>query len=79
MKDWLELALSAPVRKRAIRVALLVGLILVAINYADKAVAGTLEARDMFKIIMTFFVPYCVSTYSAVSALQEASRKATSL
>ncbi len=76
MNDWLKLAWQPIVRARAIKVALLVGCILAAINYSDKVLAGTFEARDLIKIAMTFLVPYCVSTYSAVSAIQEAARKA---
>ena len=72
MSDWLKLAFSPPVRKRAFKVALLVGVILATINYSDRVIAGTFESRDLIKIVMTFFVPYCVSTYSAVSAMQEA-------
>ena len=74
MNDSLKLALSRPVRMRALKVALLVGVILAFINYSDRALAGTFEARDLVKILMTFLVPYCVSTYSAVSAMQEAAR-----
>lgn len=76
MYEWIRLAASAPVRKRAMKVALLVGVILATINYSDKIVAGTFVPRDLIKILMTFLVPYCVSTYSAVAALQEAARKA---
>ena len=75
MNEWLKIALSPPVRKRAMKVALLVGCILALINYSDRVLAGTFELRDLIKIGMTFFVPYCVSTYSAVGALQEAARK----
>ena len=78
MKDWLNLALSPPVRARAIKVALLVGCLLALINYSDKVIAGTFEMRDFVKIIMTFLVPYCVSTYSAVSVMQDAARKSAS-
>lgn len=78
MNDWLGLAFSPPVRKRALKVALLVGCILAVINYGDRLISGTFEFRDLIKIAMTFLVPYCVSTYSAVSAMQEAARKAIS-
>ncbi|MCC2097824.1 MAG: nitrate/nitrite transporter NrtS [Hyphomicrobiales bacterium] len=74
MNEWLALALSPPVRKRAVKVAVLVGSILAVINYSDKIIAGTFQTRDLVKLLMTFIVPYCVSTYSAVSALREAAR-----
>jgi hypothetical protein len=77
MNDWLAIALSATVRKRAFRVALIVGSIIAIINYGDKLMGGTLALRDVIKILMTFLVPYGVSTYSSVSATQEAARKRT--
>ncbi|MDP4593622.1 MAG: nitrate/nitrite transporter NrtS [Beijerinckiaceae bacterium] len=79
MIDWLKLAWSPMVRTRAIKVALLVGCILAAINYSDKVMAGTFEARDLIKITMTFLVPYCVSTYSAVAAMRAAADRTGSM
>ncbi|MGE3642926.1 MAG: nitrate/nitrite transporter NrtS [Beijerinckiaceae bacterium] len=76
MSEWLKLALSPNVRMRATKVALLVGVILAAINYGDRLFEGSLQPRDVVKLLMTFVVPYCVSTYSAVSAMQEAARNA---
>ena len=72
MSEWFKLALSPAVKMRATKVALLVGFILAGINYGDRVWSGTFEARDLVKIAMTFLVPYCVSTYSAVSAMREA-------
>ncbi len=67
---FLTLATSPGVVRRAAKVALLVGCILAAINYGDRALAGELGGRDFLKILMTFAVPYCVSTWSAVSAIR---------
>ena len=74
MNEWLAIALTPAVRNRAFKVALLVGSIIAIINYGDKVFSGALMLRDVAKILMTFLVPYCVSTYSAVSAIQEAAR-----
>lgn len=74
MNEWLAIALTPAVRNRAVKVALLVGSIIAIINYGDKVFSGALMLRDVAKILMTFLVPYCVSTYSAVSAIQEAAR-----
>jgi hypothetical protein len=54
------------VRDRAIRVALLVGVILFAINQLDVVVRGELTPLVAAKILLTFAVPYTVSTYSAL-------------
>lgn len=54
------------VRRRAVRVALLVGVILFAINQLDVVLRGEVTPLVVAKIILTFAVPYSVSTYSAL-------------
>ena len=54
------------VRDRAIRVALFVGVILFAINQLDVVLRGELTAIVLGKTLLTFAVPYAVSTYSAL-------------
>jgi hypothetical protein len=54
------------VRDRALRVALLVGVILFAINQLDVVLRGELTPLVLVKIALTFSVPYAVSTYSAL-------------
>ncbi len=54
--------------------AFVVGSILVAINYGDRLLAGTMALRDFVKIGVTYCVPFCVSVYSAASALASAER-----
>ena len=54
------------VRDRAIRVALLVGVVLFAINQLDVVIRGELTPLVAAKILLTFAVPYAVSTYSAL-------------
>jgi hypothetical protein len=56
-----------PVRDRAIRVALLVGSILLVINQGDVVLSGQLSAVVAAKIGLTYLVPYSVSTYSALA------------
>lgn len=69
-RSWLTDACEPPVARRAVRVALVVGTVLVAINHGDRILRGTLDALAWAKIALTYCVPYCVSTYSAVSALR---------
>ena len=54
------------VRDRAVRVALVVGVALFAINQLDVVLRGGLDAVVAAKILLTFAVPYMVSTYSAL-------------
>ena len=58
-------ALSGGVPRRSLRVALVVGVLLNLINQGDTLLAGL--APNWIKLILTFIVPYCVSTYGAVS------------
>jgi hypothetical protein len=55
-----------PVVRRAVRVALVVGSLLFLINQADVVLGGDATAFVYFKSALTFFVPYGVSTYSAL-------------
>ena len=54
------------VRDRAVRVALVVGVVLFAINQLDVVLSGELTPLVFVKILLTFAVPYTVSTYSAL-------------
>ena len=70
MRAWLNLARRRDVVMRAVRVALVVGTLLIMINYADRAIANNLTGVDLIKMAITYLVPYGVSTYSAVGALR---------
>jgi hypothetical protein len=67
---FLVLASSARVVKPAIKVALVVGTILVLINHGDAVFQMSLTADQTLRILLTYLVPYCVSTYSSVKAIQ---------
>jgi len=71
MSDFLQLALLPSIRRRAFRVALVVGSIFFLINYGDKLIAGTLTFGEVIKALVSYCVPYCVSTWSSVMAIQE--------
>jgi hypothetical protein len=69
--SFLSLARDPSVVKRAGKIALIVGAVLALINHGDKLFSGGLALTDAFKIVLTFAVPYCVSTYSSVLAIRE--------
>jgi hypothetical protein len=71
---WLTLATSKSVVRRATVVAFIVGSILVVINHGDAIVRGDLSAGRLIRIALTLGVPYCVSTYSSVSALRDVAK-----
>lgn len=68
---FLHLAAQKSVMLRAAKIAGIVGIVLAIINHGDTVMTGTLTASDVLKIALTFFVPYCVSTYSSVQAIRE--------
>jgi hypothetical protein len=67
-----------PVRRRALRVAALVGSVLFLINQADVVLSGAVTPAVLAKIGLTYLVPFSVSTYSAlgVSRLRRAGEPA---
>lgn len=72
MVNWVALAVRRDVVLRGVRVAGLVGTILVAINHGDNLLAGNLDLAAVWKMALTYVVPYCVSTYASVAALRNA-------
>lgn len=66
-------SISDGVPRRSLLVALLVGTILNLINQGDALLAGL--PLDIAKLLLTYLVPYCVSTYGAVSYRLAATRR----
>jgi len=56
--------------RRSLRVALVVGSLLVAINHGDHLLSGDLPPTGWLKMALTFLVPYAVSTYASVGAIR---------
>jgi Mg/Co/Ni transporter MgtE len=75
MPDWLRLCFTKSVICRAVGTALIVGAILAVINYGDVILRGQMTQPQIFKLMLTFLVPYCVSVYSSVSAILEIKSK----
>lgn len=70
-QSFLSIAMERPVRARAVRISLIVGSILVLINHWERLLGLDFDGTMLIKIVLTFLVPYCVSTYSAVQAVRE--------
>ncbi len=51
--------------KRAVFTALIVGTVLTAINHGDLILSGL--APPAWKVILTYCVPYCVTTWGAIT------------
>ena len=69
MKTWLSLALQKQTIARSLKVAAVVGTLLVLINHFDVLASGQLNGLIIVKILLTYLVPYSVATYAAVAAL----------
>ncbi|MCK9258937.1 MAG: nitrate/nitrite transporter NrtS [Azoarcus sp.] len=65
MSEVLRLAFSPAIVRNALRVALVVGTILNLINQGGPLITG--EQVSWFHVVLNYFVPYCVSSYSAAS------------
>lgn len=63
----LKIASSKPLLIRALKIAFVVGIILNLINQGDLIFAFKLEELNIFKLLLTFTVPFCVSMYTAIS------------
>ncbi|MBQ0813467.1 MAG: nitrate/nitrite transporter NrtS [Marinobacter sp.] len=64
-KDACELAVSHGTPRRAAKLAVVVGTLLVLINQWEAVTGST--AVDWLKVALTYCVPYLVSTYTSVS------------
>jgi len=62
----LSQCINTSVLKRSLVVSAIVGTILCAINQGDAILAG--ETPVLWKVILTYIVPFCVATYGAYSA-----------
>ena len=76
ISDWIRLATERTVVIRAVKYAVVVGVILIAINHGDAILAGDpLGADRLLKMVLTVFVPYLVSTLSSVGAMRSLTRE----
>lgn len=66
---YIQLAKRPAIVKRSFIIAAIVGTILNLINQGD--MIDDMSNFDWWKCLMTYMVPYCVSTYGAVSALMD--------
>jgi hypothetical protein len=69
----LDIVLNRGIIRRSLWIALIVGTILNLIAQGDVLVAG--EPLNVWKIVLTYCVPYCVATYGAVTARLETYRR----
>ncbi|MBU2883934.1 nitrate/nitrite transporter NrtS [Psychrosphaera sp. B3R10] len=69
--SFISLALSKKVAYSALKVSILVGTLLALINHGGALLEMNMSADRIIQILLTYLVPYCVSTFSAVKAIQQ--------
>lgn len=65
-RDFIALALADGTPAKAAKAAAVVGSALTLINHGDVIAAGL--SPPLWKVALTYCVPYCVATWGAVSA-----------
>ena len=73
MSSWMGLAKDRSVVARALKFALIVGPVLILINHAPALLDGDCDSDRVCSIGLTILVPYVVSTFSSVAAIQKLS------
>lgn len=71
MLDWFRLAAHPATARRAFITALIVGVVLIAINHGAAIISGQVTRTRVFQMCLTVLVPYIVSTVSSVSTRRE--------
>ena len=74
-RSFFSIATERSVVLRAGKIALIVGLVLAAINHGDRMLSLSMSWDAWLKVGLTFGVPYLVSTYSSVQAVRERERQ----
>jgi hypothetical protein len=69
MRSFLALMMERACVIRALKVSILVGTVLALINHSTSIFYGTMGAGELLQVIVTYAVPFTVSSYS--SAAQE--------
>ncbi|WP_159653089.1 nitrate/nitrite transporter NrtS [Vibrio atypicus] len=78
LAQFFKTAAEPAILKRSIKVSMIVGTILMFINHGDKLLGSGLDSTVIIKILMTYCVPFCVSTQASVSATLQARKKVAS-
>ncbi|AIU66260.1 phosphoenolpyruvate protein kinase [Vibrio coralliilyticus] len=76
LAQFFKTAGEPAILKRSLKVSLIVGTILMFINHGDKLLSSNIDATLVIKILMTYCVPFCVSTQASVSATLQSRNKA---
>lgn len=71
MPAWFQIATRKDIVIRSLKVGLIVGSLLTLINYGDILLMGEFVPAMMWKIPLTYCVPFSVSTYASIAAAND--------
>jgi len=77
LRNWARQALRPDIVGRGLKVALIVGTILTAINQGDILASSAITPGVFIKILLNYCVPYFVSTYADLETLASQQREQT--
>lgn len=66
LRCWRHAIVYGPVVRKALEVSAVVGTILFLINQLDVVLSGNVTPFVLLKVVLTYLVPFLVSTYSAL-------------
>jgi hypothetical protein len=69
MSTFIAIALQPAVLGTALKISLIVGTVLALINHSPAIFNLTFSTQNVVQIVLTYLVPYGVSTYSSVKAI----------
>jgi hypothetical protein len=69
IREWLRIASRRQIVMRGLKYGIVVGSILIIINHGNALIEGAVGATRLAQMLLTMFVPYCVSTASSVGAV----------
>ena len=65
---WWRYVLYRPIVIRSLKIAAVVGTVLVAVNFGDRLLDSTMPVIEWIRAALNYVVPYCVATYVGASA-----------
>jgi hypothetical protein len=69
VSTWLRTAAEPTVVKRSVITSFVVGTVLVVINHGPDLLAGGMNTIGLVQIVLTYLVPFVVSTATSVATL----------
>ena len=70
VRGWRSAATDRSILGRSAIMCLVVGAVLTFINHGDQLIRGELDSSMLWKVPLTFLVPFVVATFSGAAAIR---------